>query len=147
MDRHVVGFALDEANRVCLIWKTHPAWQAGLLNGVGGHIEEGESPEEAMRREFQEETGLDLPAWELMVMMTFPGAQLYIYRARVSAEVLSGVTTMTEETVSIMPLDTAIWYALNHGAIPNLAWLLPLAAYTADTYDPIRVKASVAGVI
>ncbi len=33
------------------------AW-SGLLNGVGGHIEQGESPGEAARREILEETGL-----------------------------------------------------------------------------------------
>ena len=33
------------------------AW-SGLWNGVGGHIEQGESPADAARREFFEETGL-----------------------------------------------------------------------------------------
>lgn len=35
------------------------AW-AGLWNGPGGHIHQGESPEAAARREFAEETGLTL---------------------------------------------------------------------------------------
>jgi 8-oxo-dGTP diphosphatase len=35
------------------------AW-AGLWNGIGGHIEQGESAGQAARREFREETGLDL---------------------------------------------------------------------------------------
>lgn len=37
------------------------AW-AGRWNGVGGHLTQGESPEQAARREFSEETGLTLEA-------------------------------------------------------------------------------------
>lgn len=59
--RYVVGFMFDYAfARVALIRKQKPAWQAGLLNGLGGKIEPGESPSQAMRREFIEEAGLDL---------------------------------------------------------------------------------------
>ncbi|HMK09617.1 MAG TPA: NUDIX domain-containing protein [Anaerolineales bacterium] len=35
------------------------AW-AGLWNGIGGHVERGESTAGAARREFREETGLEL---------------------------------------------------------------------------------------
>jgi mutator protein MutT len=41
------------------ILKDRPAWQAGKLNLPGGKIEEGETPEQAMRREFLEEIGLE----------------------------------------------------------------------------------------
>lgn len=57
---YVVGFAIDEeTNRILLIEKTKPAWQKGLLNGIGGKIENGELPMEAMVREFREETGIE----------------------------------------------------------------------------------------
>ena len=42
MERMVVGFAFTEDRRsVILIRKNRPEWQAGRLNGVGGHIEPG----------------------------------------------------------------------------------------------------------
>ena len=57
--RYVVGFLLNyDRTQVVLIRKNRPAWQAGHLNGVGGKIEMGETPIEAMTREFEEETGL-----------------------------------------------------------------------------------------
>jgi hypothetical protein len=58
--RYVVGFMFDFAfERVALIRKRKPIWQAGKLNGIGGKIEANETREEAMRREFIEEAGFD----------------------------------------------------------------------------------------
>lgn len=52
----VLGFMFhDFLHSVVLLRKTHPDWQAGLLNGVGGKIEPGESPIAAMVREYREE--------------------------------------------------------------------------------------------
>lgn len=39
--------------------------------GVGGHFEEGESPEECLLRETREETGLELTSWKLRGVITF----------------------------------------------------------------------------
>jgi len=58
--RYVVGFLFSEdQSRVLLVWKNRPAWQNGKLNGVGGKIEAGETPLQAMEREFKEETYFD----------------------------------------------------------------------------------------
>ncbi len=39
--------------------------------GVGGHLEEGESPEECLCREVMEETGLTLHSWRFRGLVTF----------------------------------------------------------------------------
>lgn len=39
--------------------------------GIGGHFEEGESPEECVRREVKEETGLDLRSQKYRGIVTF----------------------------------------------------------------------------
>ncbi len=39
--------------------------------GVGGHVEEGESPEECLLREVYEETGLTLTSWRARGIVTF----------------------------------------------------------------------------
>lgn len=56
---YVLGFAFGPNGHVALIQKTHPHWQKGKWNGIGGHREGLEQPREAMRREFREETGVD----------------------------------------------------------------------------------------
>ena len=55
--KHLVLGFVTFGNFVLLIKKEHPAWQSGKMNGIGGHVEEGESPLEAMRREATEEAG------------------------------------------------------------------------------------------
>ncbi len=61
LDRYVVGFAFSESlQSLLVVEKQRPPWMVGLLNGVGGHIESGELPAAAMRRECWEETRLVL---------------------------------------------------------------------------------------
>lgn len=61
---YVLGFAFNsDLSQIILINKLRPSWQAGTLNGVGGKIEPGESPLEAMYREFEEETGIICDLW------------------------------------------------------------------------------------
>lgn len=65
MKEYVAGFIFDlMGNRVLLIRKTKPAWQAGLYNGIGGKIEPGETPLQAIKREIKEEVNLDINTWK-----------------------------------------------------------------------------------
>ena len=43
--------------------------------GIGGHVEEGESPEECLLREVKEETGLTLLEWKFRGIVTFTSDQ------------------------------------------------------------------------
>lgn len=44
---------------------------AGKWIGVGGHVEDGESPDECMKREVKEETGFTLTDWRFHGVVTF----------------------------------------------------------------------------
>ncbi|MEA3309534.1 MAG: NUDIX domain-containing protein [Chloroflexota bacterium] len=57
---------------------------AGKYNGLGGHIEVGEEPRRAARREVQEEAGLDVAELSLraVIQVTFPeppGVMLFVF--------------------------------------------------------------------
>jgi len=73
MTRYVLGFLIEKrTRRVVLITKSRPEWQAGKLNGVGGHIEEGEDALSAMRREWSEETGMPTSDWQFFRTIAGP---------------------------------------------------------------------------
>ncbi len=40
-----------------VLQKHRPTWQRGRINLIGGHVEDGETPQAAAEREFHEETG------------------------------------------------------------------------------------------
>tara|TARA_B100000700_G_scaffold331796_1_gene468920 strand:- start:28939 stop:29340 length:402 start_codon:yes stop_codon:yes gene_type:complete len=59
MQKYVLGFAFNnDLTHVVLIKKNRPDFLKNKLNGVGGKIEPNENIEEAMVREFKEETGI-----------------------------------------------------------------------------------------
>lgn len=62
---------------------------ANLYNGVGGHIERGEDPITAARREFKEETGLNLINPWLCALITIDtgepiGIGMYVFKGETS---------------------------------------------------------------
>ncbi len=125
MTRYVVGFLFDQTGKeVALIRKNRPAWQENKLNGIGGHIEDGETPAQAMAREFLEETGVDIAYkdWEQFAAMRGLDWEIYCYRA--FSTLVYEVDTKTDEKVEIFTVCEVLQ---NPTMIKNLTWLLPLA--------------------
>ncbi|GAF85272.1 unnamed protein product, partial [marine sediment metagenome] len=94
-------------------------WQAGLLNGIGGKIEEGESPHSAMVREFEEEAGVKKLSWELFCKLVSGEHTIYFFSCRGDVD---AVRTMEEEEIVVYNVN------IIHGldTIPNLKWLVPM---------------------
>ena len=119
--QYVVGFLFNPARRaVLLLQKTHPEWQFGMWNGPGGKLEPGEAPAATMRREFLEETGLDIAAWDRYAELSGPGFRIFLFRA-FSETIWSG-KSMTDEVVDRFPIDD-----LPERIMTNAAWLIPMA--------------------
>lgn len=124
MKNYVVGFLFDaEYKRVVLIKKTKPKWQNGKLNGVGGKIEEFESPRKAMAREFAEETGMvtSQREWNHFLTLTGPDFRIWCYYA--TSDDITAVRTMTEEDVVVIDVDLVV----DQPTIPNIPWMVAMA--------------------
>ena len=73
--------------------------------GVGGHFEEGESPEECLLREVKEETGLTLKAYDFRGLITFKltdsqeGKTLTEYMCLYTAKEYEGELSLCDEGV------------------------------------------------
>jgi len=104
MKEYVVGIVLDEFDYVLLIRKNRPEWQAGGLNGVGGHIEGEETPYEAMVRECTEECGLVLYNWQLLGTVTDSTNYIVYYFISETSNIIDS-KSMTDEKVEIYHLD------------------------------------------
>lgn len=83
MDRFVVGFAFNKnADSVLLVRKLRPEWQKGFFNGIGGKMENGESPFDAMSRECKEETALSLDwSYRGLIKRRNPNYECHIFYA------------------------------------------------------------------
>lgn len=122
MTNYCCGFMFDiERSRVALIRKVRPDWQAGKLNGIGGHIEAGESASEAMAREFFEETGYQTFGTDWKHFATLHGQEYRVLFYYMYGK-LEELKTTTDEEIVIEYVDT-----LHNSVIPNLRFLIPMA--------------------
>jgi 8-oxo-dGTP diphosphatase len=134
MTEYVLGFAFTEDysgfNRVMLIQKTKPEWQAGKLNGIGGKIEIGETPHRAMAREFFEEAGLaSLPtAWLRFAITEFDNCKVHCFVTHWEWKIFKRAYSKTEEKIRSFQIDERFFEKLSEAnAVPNLHWLIPMA--------------------
>lgn len=135
MIRYVCGFCISPNKRlVALIEKQKPKWQKGKWNGIGGKIEDGELPDEAMTREFREETGVHFQPRRWIEIVTLRGDDwectfFYLFDLKVLK-----VKTMEKERVMVhdpMKLPEKIVF--------NLHWLIPLAM-DDDVAKPLGLR-------
>lgn len=128
---YVLGFAFSEDLRhVVLLEKAKPEWAAGMWNGLGGKQEKGETPVQAMVREFMEECGVHIPGeeWKLMGAFQRQGWFVECFCAR-SDEVFKAVTK-EKERVTVYPvhefLANTVLKEETHSGL-ECAWLVPYA--------------------
>jgi len=119
MQHYVLGFLFDirNKNRIILILKKK-GWQKGMWNGIGGKIEKGELPIEAMRRECLEETGLAIKKWQHTVVVTGDEYKLFVYYAFAKLTEVSLCTDAGE--LSEIHLVSSLPVRL----VPKVNWLL-----------------------
>lgn len=130
MEHMVLGFLFSpDCSEVILIRKKRPKWQAGRLNGVGGRVELGETPHHAMRREFREETALDIVTWLRAMQFTCKGGTVFVYKAIApDNDTLWKYETRTDETVDVF--SVADIYGKK--VLDNIRWMVPLLLDNID---------------
>lgn len=127
MKRYVIGFMFDyNIQNVVLIEKNRPAWQAGRLNGVGGHIEKYEKPIDAMIREFYEETNTKTMKedWKHVLTLRFKYKTIELFASN-SITYYEYATTWTDERICKVSIKDIIDKKYN--CISNIPALINLS--------------------
>ncbi len=132
---YVVGFLFSHnLQQVALIRKTKPRWQRGRLNGIGGKIEELETPLQAMTREFREEAGgaAEQAPWEEFAIEQAIEANDPAYKDTgfkvhffCATGDLNSLQSQTEEKVEVHFLD--YFHKIRGDLLPNIPWLVEAA--------------------
>lgn len=131
--------------------------QSGKYNGLGGKFEPGESPEECLRREVLEESGLVVESADLKGFITFPdfdGADdwyVFVYVVtRFSGEVRSGPEGDLEWVEDGALADLPLWEGDRH----FLPWLSQPGTFSATfryeqgrfvSYEVVRYASAATG--
>ncbi len=107
---------------------------AGLLNGVGGHVECGEDPIQSARREIEEETGLIAGVLRLAGVVIIntgdqPGIGLYVFVGDIRSGELQAGSEGTPEWIRLDSLNDV-------PLVADLPELLPRALSGSERSAP-----------
>ncbi len=131
----------EDKTKVALIRKgkkDNLEFMEGLLNGVGGKIEQNEGNWDAMEREFFEETGhqIDMENWLCFCALEGRGAEngiKWIVYFFVTFGDLSKLKSMEEEQIEIIDVANIN----NEKTVSNLKWLIPMALSKDKIYAEV----------
>ena len=122
----VVIVAVDDGDRVWLVRSPRPIPEGSLVEVPAGLVDEGETPEQAARRELREECGLEARSWEqLASAYSSPGftdERIHVYLARGLQEAGGGDPDPAVEEKFMAPLSRSL--ELCAGNLQSLAALL-----------------------
>ena len=138
MKKYTIGALFTpDLEQILLIQKNRPDWQKGRLNLPGGHIEDYEMPSTCVSREFEEETGLIIPAfrWTSIGRIQNDGNYYVEFLTAIYKGETKDIIQHTDEQI--------LWSFTNNipaHAISNLHWLIPFAKnfHKQGNYDKLK---------
>jgi 8-oxo-dGTP diphosphatase len=129
LKRYALGFLFNaDHSQVLLVHKLRPDWQRGLLNGLGGKVENNETPLACIVRETKEESSLRTAhrQW-LHIGELASDAWLVSVFAGTFLGSVSEACKNDKEAIGWFSIDQ-----LPDQVIQNLKWLIPLSLEYLD---------------
>lgn len=113
MKKYTLAFIFNhDLKKVLLIRKNKPVEQAGLLNGVGGKMEDFDQTFlDCIKREVEEETGLVLEKDDFINIGNLTDNEYYIveiFTAKIEDNLINSFEKMTDEDVVLLDISDDI---------------------------------------
>ncbi len=135
MVEYVAGLYFDrDGRKVAMVEKLNPAWQKGKYNAIGGKIEHGEEPLDAMVREFQEETGIYNESWKEFAVLYGSDWKVHFF---VAFGYPYECKTVEQERIFVDSVDS---FLKSDKLITNLKFLIPLALDDSGIQFPVYLN-------
>lgn len=128
-EQYVCGFRFNEKfDKVLLIRKSKPEWQRGLLNGIGGKLEDiDNSFIDAIEREYDEETGLGtFDEWREFNVIHNEIFEVHFF-VSFGNDIMGFQDRKTDIGEGIIGLYDHPEVLADPTLIPNLTWLIPMS--------------------
>ena len=129
---YCLGFLFSPGfGNVALIEKKKPLWQEGKLNGLGGIVSPNESPLEAMKFKFYEESGVQIDSWQQFCLLEGNGFLVHCYYAE--SQNIIHITQQTGTKGTERP-DLYSCISVFEGfrrTVDNVPWLMSMAISVA----------------
>lgn len=139
MKHYVLGLVFNkDTSRILLIKKKRPTWMEGFWNGIGGKIEDNETPKSAMDREMLEEIGQYYKNTHVMTF-TCPGGTVYVFKAICNTEDII-YKQIEDEILKTTPINDMLTPYMT-----NLKWIIPLSL--SSVQFPIIIQQNEIGVL
>jgi len=139
---YVCGFLFTDPDaaqshllQVLLIRKLRPAWQKGYLNGIGGKIEPGETPLEAMNREFEEEAGISGLNWKNDAILTLPNAIIHFFSSHQGHYNLNSAKQQTDEPL----VERYVYDLCSDITVSSVPLIIQIALDTSGIIKPVML--------
>ena len=138
MKHFVLGLIFNKSKtRILLVEKNKPEWMAGHWNGIGGKVEDNETPMRAIERECLEEISYSY-SFEHVITFVCPGGTAFVFKAICVGDDIKFNQTEDEE------LRAWLLENLPTEMMTDLRWIIPLSL--SSVQFPVIIQQNKLGV-
>ncbi|XEC96561.1 NUDIX domain-containing protein [Paenibacillus tarimensis] len=134
---------IKRGHEILLLNREYPSWM-GCWNGIGGKVEQGETPRDSMIREIEEETNMKeyTLSFKGIITWSVDGSHvggMYTYMAEVPETLTYATPIKTDE--GILDWKTMGWvlHEQNRGIAANIPESIETILHDPDCYDHLCV--------
>lgn len=130
---------IRRGEQILLLNREHPTWM-GRWNGIGGKLEEGETPEQSAVREIEEETGIQVEQLEWRGIVSWISDEkqrgyMHVFLAEISEEYHYETPIHTAEGILDWKSIDWILHPKNEGVTDSIPYFLPRALFDHRCYE------------